>query len=1226
MPKILTFNNITAKDLRQKPIKGLREVFKSQDFFTKLIFISAIFFIIIAVYFAKNLLTTKQYALQNRIYFGSYISGFPTDTSKIDTFEGNAGKKLSIVNIKQQWAGSDSSFNPGNMNIIRTRGSIPMITWEPWQRNLTDSSYNLQNIIKGNFDGYIAKFAQDTKQWTFPFFLRFAPNMNQRRFSWSEGVNGNNAGDYVAAWKHVYEIFRNNSVTNATWVWSPMVETATDSGSFESFYPGNDFVNWVGLGGYYSASLSANAGWNSFNDTFKSSYDKIVSLVPDKAIMISEFSAAQEGPDKASWITDALNQISTNYTKVKAIVWYNEKNKDGDFRIGSSQQSIEAFSNAIKAPFYLKNDFALFNTVPIPTPAPFVRQVSAVPTDTYSKIRSAWADYLTGGDYDVSSPIIDRIRAKVNQVAQSAKATKVSMITAPDRTFLFNNIQSPGGGPGVSDAYDKLRTMAVGLATKDAIADQAEREQIYLAIKDGLIWLNQNWYNKDKCPGNKFNYGDRECGQSLPYQVGASKLASETIVLIFDELKQDPQGEEIIKNTMDAVERFYPKGNANRFYPNGMRVHDTAGNLAMATLPLILRAAILEDQTVLSVARDNYYNDFLQYKVSGDGLYKDGSFIQHDNHPYSNWYGRMFYKNVVEIGYLLSSTGENPNFQRLYSFYKDAYEPIIFNNEGMDIVKGRMATAPRRGIRANDDGIIWTLLTLSRITNGTTYQSLGREFLQRTNRRLLGGRLTFLLWQDSLIQDSSLNGSPPIYSITKIFPRMDRAVMIKPDFGVALSMSSARTFNYEAIRGVNKKGWYMGSGMVYLYKKSDPGQYNDYFWATVDKTKLAGTTVDEQIRLDTNNNYVGANFDAKFSNYLTPRLYAGGASLDGFASLGMNTKSFFAKPVMAKKSWFMFDDEIVAIGSQIKATSATNVVTVVENRKIANDNSNRFVVNGASISTPTTITNPQYAYLSGTGGYYFPPLAGITSSLTVQKQARTGNWEQLGQGTGADSATRNFAQMWFNHGVNTTTNSKYAYVLLPTKTEEQTRNYASSPNIRIIANTNTAQAAEERTLKVSGFNFFSAKGAVAEYLKANERSSVILRQDGNKLRIGFADPTQARGTVILELSTTVPTSYAYNKTYSVSIPNDKVNINLQSDKITFTVDFAGSKGQTLLIELKEGAGQSSALKRNKKTIKKANPTPAESNVVDEDEVSVPPAQPSSESDFEESGQYIEDLF
>ena len=92
------------------------------------------------------------------------------------------------------------------MENARNYGAIPFFSWSSSATPEASHQhyFRLANIINGRFDPYIREFAEEAREWGHPFFLRFDWEMNGFWFPWSEGVNGNKAGEYVAAWRHVH--------------------------------------------------------------------------------------------------------------------------------------------------------------------------------------------------------------------------------------------------------------------------------------------------------------------------------------------------------------------------------------------------------------------------------------------------------------------------------------------------------------------------------------------------------------------------------------------------------------------------------------------------------------------------------------------------------------------------------------------------------------------------------------------------------------------------------------------------------------------------------------------------------------------------------------------------------------------------------------------------------------------------------------------------------------
>src|SRR5437667_1277660 len=283
----------------------------------------------LTVLFTQQKQQNKQNAVNASVYYGQYTPPWYPDFSGIPPLETMIGKHASIVMGYTQWDSRVRDFNVPWFDQIRAHGSIPMLTWEPW--------VSLQTIYSGKYDTYIAKWAQDSKTWGHPYFLRFAHEMNGDWYPWSERVNDSSPGDYVKAWKHVHDIFTANETTNVTWVWCPNSED-TDSTPLADLYPGDDYVDWTCMDGY-------NFGGSTFSQVFSQTYYDLLQLASTKPIMIGEISSVEDG-SKAAWITDALTvQLPQRFTKIKALVWYDDN--DDNFHgkttwiINSSQSSLD---------------------------------------------------------------------------------------------------------------------------------------------------------------------------------------------------------------------------------------------------------------------------------------------------------------------------------------------------------------------------------------------------------------------------------------------------------------------------------------------------------------------------------------------------------------------------------------------------------------------------------------------------------------------------------------------------------------------------------------------------------------------------------------------------------------------------------------------------------------------------------------------------------------------
>ncbi len=287
------------------------------------------------------------------IQLGVYNREAPGSTQKLDEYTNLVGHAPSIV---MWYRGLDQPLMySSEMSNLAARGATPMVSLEPVDINGTDIP--LSQIAAGNYDSYLHKAAAVAKGWGSRLVIRFAYEMNlspEAGIPWGGGrgaFSGNSAADYIAAWRHVVSIFRADGASNAEFVWAPNID---DGGiPFSQYFPGEEWVDDVGLDGYNWGSAFASTGhsWLSLGDTFASSYATLTQLSA-KPVMLTETASAEIGGDKAAWIRKGfLNEIPQRFPRVSAAIWFNVQ-KESDWRVNSSQSSLEAFREVAASSLY----------------------------------------------------------------------------------------------------------------------------------------------------------------------------------------------------------------------------------------------------------------------------------------------------------------------------------------------------------------------------------------------------------------------------------------------------------------------------------------------------------------------------------------------------------------------------------------------------------------------------------------------------------------------------------------------------------------------------------------------------------------------------------------------------------------------------------------------------------------------------------------------------------
>jgi cellulose synthase/poly-beta-1,6-N-acetylglucosamine synthase-like glycosyltransferase/beta-mannanase len=297
----------------------------------------------------EDITPVEETTMQTPLYLGFSLE--PVDDKTINEMSTLVGDNLTLINAYIQWGNQyNSRLTTEFFQVFQRRGVTPIISWEPWDPSLgvQQEEYNLSNIISGRHDGYIRQTARDISDYGNPVFLRFAHEMNGDWYPWSGTVNGNVPEQYVVAWKHVFDIFKSENVTNVTWIWSPNAGSVPNipTNTIATYYPGDDYTDWVGLDGYNWGALQGETGWRSFDQIFSKSYNELTTITK-KPIMIAEIGSIEEGGNKGNWLKDILSSnFGNKYPQIKALVFFNLE-KEADWRVQSSEASLSQFVKSL---------------------------------------------------------------------------------------------------------------------------------------------------------------------------------------------------------------------------------------------------------------------------------------------------------------------------------------------------------------------------------------------------------------------------------------------------------------------------------------------------------------------------------------------------------------------------------------------------------------------------------------------------------------------------------------------------------------------------------------------------------------------------------------------------------------------------------------------------------------------------------------------------------------
>jgi hypothetical protein len=338
---------------------------------------AALIAVLLALLAIAALATTSAPAARAKgkpIYWGAQIGRQftgqqpPWDMHALKAFQKRTKKGLSLLAFYAPFADCTTGkhcqmngFPTDQMERIREYGAIPFLSWSSAstaENPKKQPEFKLSKIIHGRYDSYIREWAEASREWGHPYFLRFDWEMNGFWFPWNEGVNGNRPGEFVKAWRHVHDIFSEVGADNATWTWCPNIALIPKLKHFGNLYPGPRYVDWTCLDGFNWGNTPNSAGWQSFQHVFSSTYKEVMKIAPSKPMVLGEVASDERGGSKASWIKSALATIPKKFPKIRGLVWFDERSQGMKWPIESSKSSERAFQKAIGSKLYKPNIYS----------------------------------------------------------------------------------------------------------------------------------------------------------------------------------------------------------------------------------------------------------------------------------------------------------------------------------------------------------------------------------------------------------------------------------------------------------------------------------------------------------------------------------------------------------------------------------------------------------------------------------------------------------------------------------------------------------------------------------------------------------------------------------------------------------------------------------------------------------------------------------------------------
>ncbi|SNR77087.1 chondroitin AC lyase [Lutibacter agarilyticus] len=349
-----------------------------------------------------------------------------------------------------------------------------------------------------------------------------------------------------------------------------------------------------------------------------------------------------------------------------------------------------------------------------------------------------------------------------------------------------------------------------------------------------------------------------------------------------------------------------------------------------------------------------------------------------------------------------------------------------------------------------------------------------------------------------------------IISGNKHFWESDFQIHRSPNFYFSVKMSSKRVIGTESVNEENIQGYYLGDGVSLLYTNGDEYKNIFPFW---DFKKLPGATIiqdDEPLPI------------IKAWDFKTQSEFVGGVSNN---ENGISAMNYERDGVKAHKSWFMFGDKIVCLGSGINAETKFPVATTINQVFLKNDlkvSQNNKISGQLEKNQGAT---PDWILHDGTG-YFFSN----KGSVKLESKFLAGSWNSVAKRYRPVILTESILRLWFDHGENPK-NQSYEYILVPNANEDKMMELTKNTPFKIINSVNQQSVISSDGL-LGGIVFYKAgETKLFGGIEVDKACVILVEQEKDGLHISISDPSHKLEKINLKFGATYK-----NQSVTVKLP------------------------------------------------------------------------------------------
>ena len=676
--------------------------------------------------------------------------------------------------------------------------------------------------------------------------------------------------------------------------------------------------------------------------------------------------------------------------------------------------------------------------------------------------------------------------------------------TEEGRATLWDKIPSDTVSANYTSQLKKLKTLAVAFGINLPGNDLYQNPELLNDILNALDFFVQDM---------KYGSSDWE-GNWWDYQIGCPGRLADILMIVSDYVDYGR-----IEPVVKAVQ-VYCREPQKQLHATQGWVTATGSNLTDIANAMLAMSIVSHDDSKLDVIREQVPTTLVVVE-KGDGIYTDGSVVQHTAQAYTGSYGNELLKGIGKVVSIMGDTEfamTDDRVENLYYTLLNGYIPLMHGSCMMSMVSGRSVarvqdSAPFSAEKYWGNETIANMLMVGQTAPAaykSVYLAAAKGWLIEAGDFYFQNARDFdaLLQARALVEDETVR--PLDYQGMHVYGSMDRVVQQAAAYDVGLSMYSSRIYNYECMNKENLHGWHTGSGMLYIYNDGT-GAQDDGYWPTIDPYRLPGTTVDTR-ELD----------DGAATAKLSTCDWVGGSTDGSMGAAGMEYDASslgLDMDLVAKKSYFFLNGSIVELGSSITGTTPASIETTIDNRVIdASDT--RIMVNGSAWdgAEQVDLSAGDCVTLSAgkkTGSMAYVMLSGSPVQMAVEE--RTGSYADINPlYPYAEEYTQTYFKIGINHGQQVR-DAGYAFAILPGASQEEAVELSKQSSVEVLRNDAQVHAISSKVDDAVMANVWATDGAEVQDVSVDGTASMVMKKNGDSLSVTVSDPTHTRDALTVAI-------------------------------------------------------------------------------------------------------------